>query len=212
MAGIVLWRFGRIFFLFLAGVSLLLCVAAAGLWVRSYAAAQNVYRRSAQSTLIAAVSRGECGVLILGDGEGGLNSTGDGAADWEWSREPSSDLLEVPAGYFPEAPPPVAGFFFSRVVGSVDSRMMILLPMGFVVTLTALLPLSAAVSIRRLRAKRRRLSAGCCPGCGYDCRATPGRCSECGRVFAAAGAGGAAAELQARTPAPPSERQNAVPD
>ena len=33
---------------------------------------------------------------------------------------------------------------------------------------------------RRARARRRNRRADVCPVCDYDCRATPGRCPECG--------------------------------
>ena len=54
---------------------------------------------------------------------------------------------------------------------------MLRLPACFVLLLPATYLLKAAV--RRAR-KRRRRAAGLCPACGYDLRATPGRCPECG--------------------------------
>jgi hypothetical protein len=49
------------------------------------------------------------------------------------------------------------------------------------ITLFASLPLAMSI----LRSKRRRLSAGLCPACGYDLRASKDRCPECGREIEA---------------------------
>ncbi len=40
------------------------------------------------------------------------------------------------------------------------------------------------VMVWRGRRRRRLAAAGCCRNCGYDLRATPGRCPECGAVAA----------------------------
>ena len=55
-------------------------------------------------------------------------------------------------------------------------------PYYFLALLTGLLP--AAEARRRLR-HRRRAKLRLCQRCGYDLRATPGRCPECGAVAAA---------------------------
>jgi hypothetical protein len=48
---------------------------------------------------------------------------------------------------------------------------------GYLVGFTLLLPMVWAIA-RARRARRHR--QGCCPACGYDLRATPERCPECG--------------------------------
>jgi hypothetical protein len=72
-----------------------------------------------------------------------------------------------------------------RIVGVVlgigsaaDWDVFILL--WYVALLLSVVP--AFRGVRRLR-RRRCISVGFCPRCGYDLRATPERCPECGNVI-----------------------------
>jgi hypothetical protein len=56
--------------------------------------------------------------------------------------------------------------------------LVIGLPHVLVVAVTAVGPICWLVVTRR---QRRRDREGLCPSCGYDLRATPGRCPECGQ-------------------------------
>jgi hypothetical protein len=62
---------------------------------------------------------------------------------------------------------------------------IVVVPIWYAAILFSLLPLGrgAVVSVRWWR-RQRRLKAGRCPRCGYDLRATPDRCPECGAVDA----------------------------
>jgi hypothetical protein len=62
------------------------------------------------------------------------------------------------------------------------SAIALILPLWFPALLFAILP---ALWLRRWRIVRRRTRLGLCQHCGYDLRATPGRCPECGTVVAA---------------------------
>ena len=77
----------------------------------------------------------------------------------------SSTFMFLYAGSFGLA---VHEFGFGRLIAA--AIMMALAPMFFV--------LHMLISPRRL--KRMRLQAGLCVECGYDLRATPERCPECG--------------------------------
>ena len=56
-----------------------------------------------------------------------------------------------------------------------------ILPCWTAALLFAALPAHWALGLRRRRAAR-RTKAGLCAACGYDLRATPGRCPECGKA------------------------------
>ena len=70
--------------------------------------------------------------------------------------------------------PPVTGWYWGYVVVGV--------PCWAVVVSTGVLPGLWVRQWRIRRRKRWREARGLCPGCGYDLRATPGRCPECGRT------------------------------
>jgi hypothetical protein len=54
-------------------------------------------------------------------------------------------------------------------------------PLWGIVVASGAWPLtSLALVVRRWRRRRRPARSGLCPACGYDWRATPGRCPECG--------------------------------
>jgi hypothetical protein len=184
----VLRRFGRIFFLLAAGVSLLLCVAAVVAWPVSYWRGFAVARHAGAFYRTFTISRGHFLLQAFGSIASDVNPPG--VTWWETAASAPGELRYIAIGQpidfraqtwtFPRSLAPDADFFFYRRYRVGPNGY----PLWWIVIVTALLPLLGGVSLRRRRAERRRLLVGHCPGCGYDCRATPGRCSECGWGFA----------------------------
>jgi hypothetical protein len=168
-----------------ASVSLLLCVAAVGVWWCSHRGMLQVCRQSGLSICYLGVYRGEFEVSW----QQTLTDPGytEGFCGWEWVPQIDGpmDLLPSVTTFFPDAHPPVAGFFLSPANG------VVLLPMWFVVPLFAILPLATGVRLARRRRRARRSAAGCCIACGYDLRASPERCPECSRAANEPAAGSA---------------------
>jgi hypothetical protein len=164
----------------LTAVSLLLCAAACGLWVRNGRSNGDVvgYTAGGRTYEIASAA----GVLALSAEDA---PAGKAAAGFEHRRERSLTILLLPLLKSQDIKPSLAermGFaHFPTPTGST-----VMAPHWAVA-----LPLSALPLWRLARAparRRRRLRArrGLCRLCGYDLRATPGRCPECGRVEAPA--------------------------
>lgn len=156
--------------------SLLLCLAMVMLWLRSYSTTQYVGWASANQF---------CGVLSMG----GLvrleyATYGDGQKGCSYVQYPSprgglwdeTRARDRGGGAFR-----VAGFAWAAIDYDHDGKRMrraLYLPHCGLVVLFLTLPLL------RLRIRRSRCPAGSCVACGYDLRATPDRCPECGTKVA----------------------------
>jgi hypothetical protein len=156
-----------------AAVALLLCVSAAVVWAISYRVGVDrsvgwvTLWRPGAAHVTAGTHRGSMGIAWSRNGFLTVSPTIVDAGSWQ--RGPVS----VMRGREPASPQVSGGWV------NVDC--------WFVCAATATLPmLRAALLIGGIRRRRRR-AAGRCIRCGYDLRATPDRCPECGTTVAAIG-------------------------
>jgi hypothetical protein len=147
-------------------LSLVLCATVVVLWVRSYMS----------ETLLLESRSGR--LLIIG-----MDSGTTGVRDARNSQTCDQFLDGLFAPQYFKTPPRehrLLGFYCASGNSGKDGPFHIVaVPYWFILLLLALVPV--AWLGRRRRAKRRRL-AGRCPACGYDLRATPNQCPECGAV------------------------------
>lgn len=173
-AGIMVAMLRRIFALG-SVLSLLVCAVLLVLWVRSYRTAdQFVWHADKpfvfQERAVGSDS-GEFWFTVYRE----ANTAGDpidSRSRAEYWRRPASggDWREF-------AIHSRIGFGFVPASGSGLPSGSSLIPYWFPTTLAAVLPLAWIV-----RHRLRRPYSGRCATCGYDLRATPGRCPECGTV------------------------------
>jgi hypothetical protein len=163
----------------LLGLSLLLCVATALLWARSYFVSDWLgyihYSPGVPSEdhhlYVQAVSGT---AVITGGGDPAKNFS---HTRWVWRRTDPWDHSLGPDG--PALLRAVGiGWENERVLMTGETSWAVQVRLGWFVLLSALTTLLLA--LRRRGAGRPR--EGRCGGCGYDLRATPERCPECGAV------------------------------
>jgi hypothetical protein len=162
----------RKFVNFAAAVTLLLCVAVCVLWVRSYWVSETVGHHDGLLECEARTGRGSISFSYML-----YNRLRPPEHRWKYSRRaPAYPGLIADQSYW--------HISFSLSIGRFAG---IIVPYAVPAVLLAVAPLWRLVSW--VRARRRRGIGGCAT-CGYDLRATPDRCPECGAVPAAPAAGG----------------------
>jgi hypothetical protein len=177
----------------LTALSLLLCVALCVLWVRSYFVTDRLFHSWF-------ATRGPWTDWVQDEVQVGRGGVGFGRivqAETSDDYRPRMEALLLRAGGRPlfhegRAPAypdlkvtgtrPRAGFGYDTFENMPDPARhnwgaQVVVPLWAVVPWLAALP--AWRGLRRWR-RGRRYGAGMCQRCGYDLRASPGRCPECG--------------------------------
>lgn len=177
----------RRLFTFCSALSLLACVIVCAIWVRSYWAQDEikwgwtgglVWAWTPKGHLEVGVYRGDC--------------SNEPASFFGLKRERSAVYDPLDTFIYLEIDPPDklverkwGGFAWysvqSHTPGGLQAEAVA--PFWAIASMTALLPLIWILLRLRSRVRtRRQKRAGLCRCCGYDLRATPGRCPECGAV------------------------------
>jgi hypothetical protein len=161
--------------------SLALCVGAIGLWVTSHYVAQYVGRSDGSGW------RGVLSMAGLLRFEHGMYAAGP--PGWTYVSYPQRDhdglWFELAARDRGGWPLKRLGIGYSRIDYTSDGRnvrVAVYVPHWGVVVLLAILPGIGLTRIVRRRRAVARAGRNLCRVCGYDLRATPGRCPECGKI------------------------------
>jgi hypothetical protein len=172
----------RHFFNFLAALSLLLCAGMIAVWLRSYWGVD-------QFTCISDTKRY---VVDFSDGEFALQTAGSeyfrNMQGWRWRRWPDHHFELWNQSVVAQSPARRTrfGFWWGEIPNGNSSGAVsgstspgVIGPIWPPALLSAVFPIAWSAGYRR-RLRRHRKMRGLCSNCGYDVRATPGRCPECG--------------------------------
>ena len=167
-------------------VSLVVCAAAVAAWTRSYRVLETIVYQPGTTGYSIASSHGRVLLKVLRHDGPGSKPWRHYAVDGRYAYYVMSrPEAEYPGGFGWES-----GLTRGRLDETGTIRRLpytsLIVPHWLLVVCSAALPLSrTAMVLRRMR----RRPPGHCRHCGYDLRATPGRCPECGTIAPVAPAG-----------------------
>jgi hypothetical protein len=180
----------RRLFTFLSAVSLLLCAATVLCWVRSQETTEAVRWRSGGDPIRFVILGTLPNHFAISSGQfsepGGnrILATCFGMERPGWSarsHDGPGELFPPAYGWDHEWEWHGFGRYDELMGGGVSYFGVRTVPAWLVATLTAMSPFGWAVArVRSRGCARRHASASRCARCGYDLRASPDRCPECG--------------------------------
>jgi hypothetical protein len=170
-------RVARLLFTLCAAVSLLLCVGVCVLWVRSYWIEDSIryVARGRDYVVVSSWGRAACAQLYEQAPDERLL-----ADPFLWSTGTPEDM---PAADWGIATVDWRGFSLVRDPStSGGSLTFVSVPIWSVAVLTVIAPVLRWRSARRAALRHRKDVRDLCSSCGYDLRASPERCPECGKA------------------------------
>lgn len=160
-----------------SAISLMLCLATGVLWVRSYWTLDYLSKHSSFWLVMVTSERGRLDIST---------SRYQQPLQMDIGYAPIPEgLLPPKLDYDPGWSP--LGFDVVNVEKAWGHTVAVGIPHWFASVFSAVLPVRWFWKWRRDRLAKRK---GLCPQCGYDLRATPNRCPECGTVIPAQTASG----------------------
>jgi hypothetical protein len=184
----------------LAVVSLVLFVLTVSLWIRSYFVRDTFFRESwNEGHELTSWTQNQ---LVIGSGAclfnplvyRGPTYIGAGALTWRQAVQ-QEQRQRLPLRPFHRTDKIPSGFFThwafqlrhstSYIAGTKESTESYQFVVPFW-SLAILWLIAPCIAYALHRKRRRQLNRGRCPTCGYDLRATPERCPECGAIPASA--------------------------
>lgn len=164
-----------------SAVSLLLWVAACGLWARSYGECERVLRYGMKGIEGAWTARGSVEIFLL---RADCSNQRQEYYGLKYNRDspngPFNGLLFVQVDYSTDTFWDWHGFAWYERRNTVTGEMYAegVAPFWSIASVSGILPLAWAISFWRVR--RWPAKPGLCRSCGYDLRASKDRCPECG--------------------------------
>ena len=158
--------------------SLLMFVVVAVMAARALVTWDVLHVRLPRHVVFLSVSRGD---VLVGGWSRGEHDPGPGGFLRHQSLTPAERERYWQAFVAPHVAWRYAGFYSAHdPAGDPKSKVSVGVPLWLPLVLLAAAPAARAVLFARRRRRQGRLKRGLCPACGYDVRATPDRCPECG--------------------------------
>jgi hypothetical protein len=178
-------RFGRWLFNGVAAISLLICVASAAMFVRSEFVSECLMKRRYDRALhqFETTALGWINGRLVFDRDITIYPPPYDSDNAVWPPD-STTYQRIPAAVARTSPASNRWLWLSHVrksisFGRITDETIFYVHSLLIFLAAAVLPV---IWTRRFVHRRRASRIGLCPRCGYDLRATPDRCPECGTI------------------------------
>ncbi len=153
-------------------LTILFTLVLGGLWVRSYFVLEGYMWADGRLRMVA-VNAGRLSILLAGEKSDGQLRTPFG----RWSQRASYNK-NLPWRHYWWISRHEIPYYLDSTGQTKDVHLSV--PLWMLMLAVGILPMLATIRLRRRALRHSRIRRGLCFACGYDLRASPEACPECG--------------------------------